>query len=446
MNKPTLHLNPRHPALLAGFDNQLDVLVSLEAPVEQMVDRTPLNLAIVLDRSGSMSGQPLSEAKRCASFIIDRLGPNDRAALVTYDSGVELLVPSTTVTDKERFHVAIRSIDSRGMTALHDGWLMGAGQVSPHIATNSFTRVILLSDGQANVGLTDIDEIANQCGELADAGVSTSTYGLGQHFNEELMLAMSKAGRGNAYYGVTAEDLMDPFQEEFDLLSSLCAKNVRLTLSTPPELNAAVLNEYTQDAIGRYVLPDLAAGGEAWAVVRVRIPAAYSGKGEGDVKAHVVAASVEYRDLDGVEHNPAKVTLELPSLISSAWQAVAEDERVASRANELEAASIQVQAQRASRRGDWREVNQLLKRARKNARDNDWLTGVADKLQVIANQRDEDRFSKEALYSGRRMHSRLAMAPNYSASIDLDAESSELPSYLRRKMEQGRADRKKRQE
>ena len=77
------------------------------------------------------------------------------------------------------------------------------------------------------------------------------------------MLVMAKVGQGNAYYGVTAEDLMDPFQEEFDLLSSLCAKKVRLTLSTPPKLTATVLNEYSRDQAGRHMLPDLAAGGEA---------------------------------------------------------------------------------------------------------------------------------------------------------------------------------------
>ncbi len=93
-------------------------------------------------------------------------------------------------------------------------------------------RVILLSDGNANEGLTDPGEIASQCEAFAAAGVSTSTYGFGRHFNEELMVAMARAGGGNSYYGDTADDLFEPFDQEFSLLSSLWARAPRRRTGT----------------------------------------------------------------------------------------------------------------------------------------------------------------------------------------------------------------------
>ncbi len=435
MTEPTLFLTPRRPALLSGFDNQVDVLVRLQAPSkpDTAAERSPLNLAIVLDRSGSMSGQPLEEAKRCASFVIDRLGPKDRASVVVYDHEVTLLVPPSEVTDKERFHTAIRRIESGGMTNLHGGWLKGAEQLSPHIAADTVSRVILLSDGQANEGLTDVDAIAQQCTELAEAGVSTSTYGLGRTFNEDLMIRMAQAGQGNSYYGRTAEDLMDPFQEEFDLLAALYAKQIRLSLSSPEAMSVDILNQFPRDAGGYVRLPDLAFEGEAWALARVMVPKALAGNGDGTSATHVLTVAATFQDLVGDVHELRSATLGLPSLPSSAWNAVVDDELVARRVSELEAAAIQDQAQRAARDGDWSEVRRRLTQARTNAKDNEWLTEVSNKLEALADQEDEMMFAKEARYSSHRMRSRLAM------SVEPGAFDEAVPSYLRRKAEQGKA-------
>ena len=437
MTQPMLILTPRHPALLSGFDNQLDILVRLQAPpqIDKSQERSPLNLAIVLDRSGSMSGRPLEEAKRCASFVIDRLGPKDRASIVVYDNEVSLLVPSSEVTDKERFHAEIRRIDSGGMTNLHGGWLKGAEQASPYITNDTVSRVILLSDGQANEGLTDINSITHQCSELAEAGVTTSTYGLGCDFNEELMIHMARAGQGNTYYGRTAEDLMDPFQEEFDLLSALYARQVLLSIASPEGMNSEVLNQLTRDASGSYRLPDLAYEGEAWSVVRVTIPKSQAGDGNGTSLTNVMSVSATFTDLEGEVHEVKSEELNLPSLTASAWNAVIEDELVARRAAELEAAKFQDEAQVAARRGDWREVRRLLAEARKNAEDNEWLTDVADKLENLARKEDEMMFSKETRYSSHRMRSRLAMRSEANSLSDA------APSYLRRKTEQGKSQR-----
>src|ERR1039458_3202077 len=174
--------------LLADRDNTVDVLIRAQAPDSPksgLPERPRLNLAIVIDRSGSMEGKPLYEAKRAAGFIIDSLKATDRASVVTFDDNVQLVAESRHVENKTYFKAAISQIHSGGSTNLHGGWLKGAEEAAKHLAQDRTSRVLLLSDGEANQGLTTVDEIALQCSQLADTGVTTSTYGLGNSFNEE---------------------------------------------------------------------------------------------------------------------------------------------------------------------------------------------------------------------------------------------------------------------
>jgi Ca-activated chloride channel family protein len=217
-----LIFTPRRAALLAGFDNQLDVLVRLQAPdipVEHRKEQPIFGIGLVIDHSGSMAGRPLSEAKRCAAFVVNRMREKDHISLVKFDNRVATICPSLPKADGHKLMDAIREIREGGNTNLHGGWQAGASSLVDMATAVGIRRVVLISDGYANEGVTDTDEIAKQCRELAARGVTTSTYGLGTDFNEELMVEMAKAGQGNHYYGDTAEDLMEAqhsiIQEDF---------------------------------------------------------------------------------------------------------------------------------------------------------------------------------------------------------------------------------------
>ena len=440
MTIPTLLLTPRRPALLAGHDNELDVLVRVQAPEAPagMPPRHALHLALVIDRSGSMAGEPLEHAKRCAEFMLDGLQHSDRLSVVAFDNQVATLAPAARLGDKTQVRCAIRAIVSGGNTDLHRGWLQGAETLAPHTSTETVSRVILLSDGNANSGLTDGKQISSQCAELARTGVTTSTYGLGRAFNEELMIDMARHGKGHSYYGSTASDLMDPFREEFALLNATCARNVRLELVTAAGVSATLLNDYvvageSAAMSNSWWLPDLAYAGEAWAVLRLTIPRQRVDAASAEP---LLGITVHYVGLDGEPRAIQGAPFPLPALPVSAFQAIAEDELVARRTGELEAAQLQQQAREHARRHEWQQVDAVLQRASRAAEHNPWVRESIAELRVLAERKDDMMFGKEAAFQSHRLQTRLAAHDELTRSH----KESGLASYLRRKTNQGKGD------
>lgn len=437
MAKIKLGLVPQRAALLEHDENVLHVLLRASAPDGPKPDsvRPDLNIAIVIDRSGSMSGRPLDEAKRCARMMVDNMKPTDLVSLVTYDDKVSILVPPQSALDKSPFHAALRQVESGGMTDLHGGWLKGAELAALGANGRPLSRVLLLSDGQANKGLTNPDRIARHCSKMADAGVSTSTYGLGEGFNEDLMTAMARSGIGNAYYGRSAEDLMDPFRQEFDLLSALCGRSLRLALAPASGVRVDVVNGYRIDAEGRTMLPDIAYGSEAWAMLRLSVPREVLDSIHGD-PLYLLTAALSYVDLDGTEHSADAVHLKLPRLRADRFAAMATDEMVGRRISELRSADLQEEARLAARRHDWEHVDRLLAQLQIEAKDNAWLAASIVEIERYARGRETEKFSKEVMYKSGIMRSRLSAADE--AADYAEKLEGNVPSYLRRKVEQGR--------
>lgn len=328
----------------------------------------------------------------------------------------------------------IRQFEPGGSTNLHGGWFKGAEELAPHTRADVTSRVILLSDGCANSGLTDEAAINAQCAEFARAGISTSKYGLGRNFNEDLMIGMARSGQGNTYYGQTADDLLDPFREEFELLNALCARRLRLEVAASPGVAVGMLNDYVADGEGAWLLPSLAFGGEAWAVVRARVPKGHAG-------GEVLSVALGYATLDGEAGRVAAVSLAVPVLPVSAFKPIAEDELVVQRVDELEAAGLQVRAREAARRGDWDAVGVALAGVERIAESNEWVKGALRELRELREleaRKDEVVFAKESAFLSRRMNSRLAVQDEAGDCV----ARSVAPSYLRRKERQGKAEKR----
>lgn len=426
-------LLPLRAGLCAGRDNMVDVLVRAqapEAPAGQATARPQQNLAVVLDRSGSMDGRPLAEAQRCATFVASRLRPTDAMAVVQFDGGVDRLRSALPVGDGQDVRAAIDAIRARGNTNLHGGWLEGAHSLED-MPASGLSRVILLSDGCANSGLTDAQAIATQCAAWAANGITTSTYGLGNHFNEELMVAMARAGGGNHYYGDSAEDLMEPFEQELDLLANLALRQVVLKVPPLNELKVEMHNELPQ-VDGGWRLPDLAWSAEAWALVRITVPAqALTGFGS---SMPVLEVAVAGASLAGEAVALERCRLALPVLSESAFNALAEDQLVARRAAEVAAGQLLMRMREAADAGDWRTVDNLLEDAQQRFQGNEWVAGILVAMAELARSRSRERVMKEARYASAKLHSRLASQDEAA----LSSSDVEVPAFLRRKPLQGK--------
>ena len=431
-------LTPRRAGLRAGQDNTVEILVRIQAPDAaegHTAVRPPQAISLVIDRSGSMQGRPLDEAKRCAEYVIGKLRPTDSVSLVQFDNRVQRLWPAVPLGDGAPLRAAIAGIHAGGNTHLHGGWREGAETLTD-VGGSGLKRVVLLSDGQANEGLTDAAAIAAQCAEWATKGVTTSTYGLGNSFNEELMVAMARAGGGNHYYGDTAEDLMDPFQQELELLGNLCLRNLRLATSAPDGVEVRVVNEL-QAADGGWRLPDLAWGAEAWAVLRLTVPAgALPPTGQ---LMSLLRVSVEGQSLEGDAVQLERAGLALPVLTPSAFDGLTDDELVSRRLVELAAADALALMRTAAGRGDWAAVDRMLEDASRQFAGNEWVGAMLEAMKSIADSRSRERMMKESMYSSGKLRSRL-VAKDEDAQFSAAMESIDKPAYLRRKPSQGKGD------
>lgn len=250
------------------------VWLRIEAPrIETQPDRAPLDIGLVLDRSGSMSGDKIRLVKKAAAGAIDVLRETDACALVVYDTHIDVLTPRGAVdaAQREQLRRSLTTFDARAGTDLFGGWMHGAEQVSGD-AVGRIRRVLLLTDGLANHGLVDHDEILRHVRELASRGVGTTTFGVGRDFDEVLLAGMADAGNGHFYYIEHAQQIPDFLSSELGELLSVTAQNVTLRLhvdgATADNLNDLVFTD------GAWSVGDLSSGSETHIVFALQTGAA----------------------------------------------------------------------------------------------------------------------------------------------------------------------------
>ena len=274
---PSLHFRPLRPAVAADGPTTLELLIQIATPAlppAQQKNRPGLNLALVIDRSGSMAGSKISYARKAARFLAGELTDRDRLAIITFDDEVQVLVPSQPVRDPLLFISAINTIDVGCCTALFDGWLAGATQVANQLDPQGLNRVLLLSDGQANAGLTEAGAIAAKVEGLTQRGISTSAFGLGSGFDEDLLGAVAAAGDGTLAQIESPKQLADLYASELQGLASTVGRKVSLGVRLKHGAQLMdVLNDLPQTGAGNFQLPNLRYGQELGVGLRLQLPA-----------------------------------------------------------------------------------------------------------------------------------------------------------------------------
>ena len=271
--KPTVTFIPLRDAVASDSVTNLDVIVRITTPeIKTTKPRLPLNLGLVIDRSGSMQGKKIEYARKAACYAVEQLSSTDRISITIYDDNVDVIVPSTLATNKQYILQKIKQIKPGDMTALHDGWLEGSTQVSQYLQPEQLNRVILLSDGLANVGETNPDVIGSNVHGLSKHGVSTTTMGVGDDFNEDLMEAISRSGDGNYYYIQKSEQLEGIFANELQGIMATIGLKVSLGIKTMAHVTLVdVFNDLEKTEFCNYKLLNLIAGNSIDIVLRLKI-------------------------------------------------------------------------------------------------------------------------------------------------------------------------------
>jgi Ca-activated chloride channel homolog len=299
----------------------MHVLIRVHAPQAQVnPTRVPLNLALVIDRSGSMSGDKLEYAKAAARYVMERLEGDDRVSLVTFDDRVEVPLPSSPARSVNISGV-LNGIQDRGSTNLHGGWLEGGTQVASSLKSGALNRVLLLSDGMANVGETNADRIASDVRGLAARGVSTTALGVGRDFDEDMMQAIAMAGDGNYHFIEHPSQLPHLFASELAGLKNTFARTVSLGLETSDGVQVLdVLNDAPRNDEGHLMLPNLMYGGTVEVLVKLQLPATSS--------LDALRVRLAFTPADGAQRQVQRETLHLSSVDTGAYRALIADPRV----------------------------------------------------------------------------------------------------------------------
>ena len=228
-------VNPENSYIVSQTEQTVDFLVKVKGnKSEQEYQRTPLNISLVIDHSGSMAGEKLEYVKKACNLVLDNLSSEDIVSIVIYDSNVHILERSSYLKNKNMLKDRINNISSGSSTNLSGGLIEGFKQVKSTFDRNKVNRVLLLSDGLANQGITDLKKLQELVkSKYLEDGIALSTFGVGADFNEELMTSIADHGNGNYYFIDSPDNIPHIFKEELEGLLSVVAQNTILEFDYP---------------------------------------------------------------------------------------------------------------------------------------------------------------------------------------------------------------------
>lgn len=351
-------LIPAHQA------NERYVLLALQAPdAPRQSDRLPLNLSLILDRSGSMSGDKLENVKEAAVHALRLLTEQDRVSVVTYDDEIEVLAPSRAVTGEGRAELIrrLREVRTGGMTNLSGGWFTGCDQIADFMTGDYLNRALLLTDGLANQGLTDQEQLLYEAKQLRRRGITTTTFGVGNDFNQFLLQGMADAGGGHFYFIDRPNQIPNYFKGELGELLSTVAREMTLEIEIPAGVTADLLNEAPCEQVGdklRIFLGETFANEARTLVLKLYLP---DRPVEADLRLPV---RLQYEDARQRRHvEIAAEDIRFVAASASKCEKETANEQVLQEAARLEAEKAKMDALKKEHQGDIPGAQQALRRA-----------------------------------------------------------------------------------
>jgi Ca-activated chloride channel family protein len=363
---------PQKLYLMARFE-------SGDAPGDRV--RRPLNISLVIDRSGSMAGDKIDFTKQAAQFLVQHLGSRDVLSIVLYNDKVETLLPPEQVSNKDRVSQLIDQIRVRGTTNLSGGWLEGCQHVRTRLSDTTLNRVILMSDGLANRGVTDAGMLVSMAKQKREEGVSTTTMGLGKDFDEDLMMEMASAGGGAFYFIESPEVAPIIFQEELAGLLRVVGQNLTITITPNSKVNSVrQLHAYPLSTDGKastFRLGDIFGNEVKTLMLEISVPGMAS-MGE----EQIATLHFEYDEITGdtTKHHINEMPV-MVNVKSDREPKPLPNEEVAQSVLLLKAAQARQEAVRAADKGEYEAASSMLREVAKSI----------DESQIINPELKEER-------------------------------------------------------
>jgi Ca-activated chloride channel family protein len=420
--------------------------------------RRPLNLSLIIDHSGSMAGQKLDYTRQAAQFLVQNLSAEDILSIVLYNDSVETLLYPENVVRKDAINQRINTITASGTTNLSGGWLQGCQHITSNYNTNFVNRAIVMTDGLANRGVTDPAQLARLATQKYDAGISTTTMGLGNDFNEDLLTDMAKHGGGAFYFIESPEVTPTIFDEELSGLLNVVGQNLTIKITPAPNVTLnQQLNAYTSEAQANshlYRLGDIFAKEIKALLLEISVPPLPNG-------THQIATlQFEFDELlaDSTEHRVIEVPVTMT--IGESY-AIVPHQEVHTQILLLQAAQARRNAIISADRRQYREGSALLRQvADKLGNYIDLDPRIADEKRALIEQANQLSNHVYDSYTRKSMHTQAIYTmtnryeetqflrareatkketgnsgesprhPLHSASIRIDKNTGQTPTHL----------------
>lgn len=407
--------------IVTGQPRTLHLMLQLHAgAAPEAGTRRPINLSLVIDRSGSMAGQKIEYTRQAAQLLVQNLSPRDVLSIVLYNDIVETLLMPEKVQRKDIINQMIARIKPGGTTNLSGGWLEGCDLVARNLQPDMLNRVILMSDGLANRGVINPEQLVTMSQQKHGDGITTTTMGLGRDFNEDLLMQMASAGGGAFYFIESPEVTPGIFQEELRGLLKLVGQNLSIAITpTPYVTGIRQMNAYPEEKLGgekQFRLGDIYGEEAKTLMLELHIPAM---KKIGEVQ--IATLRFEYDELTGAgtEHKSMEMSVGVnvkPPELAPGTEA--ENAEVTRSVLLLKAAEARRQAIALADEGKFGEAAKTLRNAAEEIRQ----SGVADDVMreergaLISQASDMDRgaahyksysrksMSTQVYFTGRGSH------------------------------------------
>ncbi|MCB9676010.1 MAG: VWA domain-containing protein [Alphaproteobacteria bacterium] len=347
------------PSVLKGTASERFLTISVRAPLgegEQV--RQPVNVAVVMDTSGSMSARgKIDYAKSAAKHIVRSMGPDDEYSLVTFNDNARVIVPATRIVDVDRISRQIDRIYEGGGTNLYGGMELGKKEVLDSLDAGEVGKLVILSDGKANVGVSDPDSLARFAAQASAKGISVTALGLGVDYREDVLARIADLGGGNYDFIDDPAELSAVFEAELQRTATVVARNTAITIDLPPDVEPIEVIGWDAQKTGKgwtIFMGDVQAGAERKIVARVRV----TGHTTGDLD--VAAVRADYTDLvDRIQSQSSDIAVADITVDPNRVQANVDREKSAA-ANRAWGNRYLEMSTRAYEQGDLKQAKKML--------------------------------------------------------------------------------------